>query len=378
MSTTIVPPTWASERQSTSCSPARRWPVTTVNAADIPRWVTGMPAAAGAATDDVMPGTTSNGTPAACRASASSPPRPNTNGSPPLSRTTRLPWRPSSTSRAEIISWGIGRPGRLPTSISSAVGATIASTPSPTRASWTTTSASASNRAARTVSRSGSPGPAPTSDTVMMRSRRHQERRGVRGGARSAPATRSRASLRPGRDTSRRTRSTDVVGGEALEQRSQVGGELVERNVGAHALGEAIAAGRTAEVEVVGLLRAPDDADLGGVRPRAPVRAPGHVDPDRLTLVAGVGEQLLELVDHTSAGRARPRPAPVRTSAAQGRRSPAVAAGSRRRARRRRAGAASSSSASRSFTPHSSRSWRGVTRTSATSPDWTTSRSASR
>ena len=37
-----------------------------------------------------MPGTTSNGIPASARASASSPPRPNTNGSPPLSRTTHL------------------------------------------------------------------------------------------------------------------------------------------------------------------------------------------------------------------------------------------------------------------------------------------------
>ena len=69
-------------------------------------------------------------------------------------------------------------------------------------------------------------------------------------------------------------------------------------DVGAHALGESVAAGRTAEVEVVGLLRAPDDADLGRIRPGAAVRAAGHVEADRLTLVAGVGEQLLELVDH--------------------------------------------------------------------------------
>ena len=39
---------------------------------------------------DDTPGTTSNGMPAAASASASSPPRPKTNGSPPLSRTTRL------------------------------------------------------------------------------------------------------------------------------------------------------------------------------------------------------------------------------------------------------------------------------------------------
>ena len=47
-----------------------------------------MPASAGAATADDTPGTTSNGMPARASASASSPPRPNTYGSPHLSRTT--------------------------------------------------------------------------------------------------------------------------------------------------------------------------------------------------------------------------------------------------------------------------------------------------
>ncbi len=169
MRTTIVPPTAASDRQSMSGSPARRWPVTTVNAAETPRWVTGIPAAAGAATDELMPGTISNGTPASASAWASSPPRPKTNGSPPLSRTTSLPWRPSSTSSVEIISWGIGRPGRLPTSMRSADSGTSASTPSPTSASWTTTSAVARSRTALTVRRSGSPGPAPTSATLSNR-----------------------------------------------------------------------------------------------------------------------------------------------------------------------------------------------------------------
>ena len=69
MSTTIVPPTRASASQSvSSSSPNRRCPVTMVTLADIPRCVTGTPAAAGAAIAEVMPGTTSNGTPAACSA----------------------------------------------------------------------------------------------------------------------------------------------------------------------------------------------------------------------------------------------------------------------------------------------------------------------
>ena len=50
--------------------------------------MTGIPAAAGTALSDETPGTTSNGTPASASASASSPPRPKTNGSPPFSRTT--------------------------------------------------------------------------------------------------------------------------------------------------------------------------------------------------------------------------------------------------------------------------------------------------
>jgi hypothetical protein len=77
-----------------------------------------------------------------------------------------------------------------------------------------------------------------------------------------------------------------------------MGRQLVEADVGPHPLGQAVAAGRSAEVEVVRLLGAPDDADLGGVGPGAAVRAPGHVQADRLALVAGVGQQLLELVDH--------------------------------------------------------------------------------
>jgi hypothetical protein len=63
----------------------------------------------------VTAGTTSNGTPAAASACASSPPRPNTNGSPPFSRTTLWPLRASSTSNALIASCSIeGLPGSLP------------------------------------------------------------------------------------------------------------------------------------------------------------------------------------------------------------------------------------------------------------------------
>src|SRR5690606_16256682 len=75
-----------------------------------PRCVTGTSAAAGTETALVMPGTTSTGMPAWAQAIISSPPRPNTNGSPPLSRTTNLPSRARSTSSSLILSWDRDRP----------------------------------------------------------------------------------------------------------------------------------------------------------------------------------------------------------------------------------------------------------------------------
>ena len=84
-----------------------------------------MPASAGAATAVDTPGTISNGTPARASASASSPPRPNTNGSPHLSRTTFRPRRAylmSSRFRHVLgqIDW---RQARLPTKNQRASGA---------------------------------------------------------------------------------------------------------------------------------------------------------------------------------------------------------------------------------------------------------------
>jgi hypothetical protein len=53
--------------------------------------------------------------PAARSASTSSPPRPNTNGSPPFRRTTRLPRRAARIMSAWIVSCRIdGRKARLP------------------------------------------------------------------------------------------------------------------------------------------------------------------------------------------------------------------------------------------------------------------------
>ena len=80
-------------------------------------------AQAGAATADVTPGTTSKGTPIAARAWASSPPRPKTKGSPPLSRTTQRPWEAAATSVRLISACSMAAsPGALPTKMRSQSG----------------------------------------------------------------------------------------------------------------------------------------------------------------------------------------------------------------------------------------------------------------
>ena len=99
-------------------------PETTTNPDAIPRCVTGIPASAGAAMAELIPGTTSKGSPAAVSASASSPPRPNTNGSPPFNRTTLRPRRAARIRSRLMNSWlTAGRPARLPTKIRCAAGA---------------------------------------------------------------------------------------------------------------------------------------------------------------------------------------------------------------------------------------------------------------
>ena len=124
-----------------------------------PRCVTGMPAAAVPPMPALMPGTMRKRTPAAASASASSPPRPNTSGSPPFSRTTRWPSRARRISRSLMRSCGVRRPpARLPTGSSRACGAS-ARISGETSASCSTTSASARACAACSVSRPGIAGP---------------------------------------------------------------------------------------------------------------------------------------------------------------------------------------------------------------------------
>ena len=58
----------------------------------------------------LTPGTTVTGIPASAQASTSSYPRANTNGSPPLRRTTNCPALARSMSTALMASWAIARP----------------------------------------------------------------------------------------------------------------------------------------------------------------------------------------------------------------------------------------------------------------------------
>ena len=85
--------------------PSAVFPVTTVKAPAIPLWVTGIPAFSGTAMAELMPGITEKGIPQALRASISSPPRPKTKLSPPLSLTTFLPSMASRISISFISFW---------------------------------------------------------------------------------------------------------------------------------------------------------------------------------------------------------------------------------------------------------------------------------
>ena len=116
--TTMVPPTRAMAPQSTSDRSfvGSSWPVTIVTDVDEYRRVTGMPAYAGAAIADVMPGTTSAGIPASRSTSSSSAPRAKTKGSPPFRRTTTDALEPCSTSSSLMRSCGVEPSDpRLPT-----------------------------------------------------------------------------------------------------------------------------------------------------------------------------------------------------------------------------------------------------------------------
>ena len=205
----------------------------------------------------------------------------------------------------------------------------------------------ASNRAARTVSRS-------VSQARRRRARRHDaisastrpRRRTVGAGSQVSSVVAPWAkhqSPNPSSTPSAAKRSSKV----------EVGGELVDGCRRAR-VGEAIAAADRRGT-VVRLLRTPDDADLGGVGARAAVRQP-------VMLIVIAWPRYVSASSFSSSsitvGRTRSAsPAPARTSQRRaGDRQPSQRAhlvGQRDIVSR-----SIVSSASRSFTPHSNRSWR--------------------
>ena len=116
--------------------PALRCPVMICTDEQKSRCVTGIPLYAGTAMEDVTPGTISYGISFSVRSSSSSPPLPKRNGSPPLRRTTRFPFRASSRSTWLMPSCGIVcLSARFPTFINLASVGIFARTPWPTRLS---------------------------------------------------------------------------------------------------------------------------------------------------------------------------------------------------------------------------------------------------
>ena len=129
---TSVPPRRASASQSggAPCS-GSSLPSTTVSVTLSWRSMSGIPAAAGAASAAETPGTTRTAMPASRSALASSPPREATNGSPLFRRTTASRRRPRSTSSALTAACGRARcPGARPTQWRSAPAGASATTSS--------------------------------------------------------------------------------------------------------------------------------------------------------------------------------------------------------------------------------------------------------
>src|SRR5438874_2306288 len=92
------------------------WAVRNVMRSASWRKVSGTSNCAAAPRPAVIPGTTEYATPACRSTSTSSPPRPNTNASPPLSRTARCPDLAASIINRLIASWPMpGLPTRRPT-----------------------------------------------------------------------------------------------------------------------------------------------------------------------------------------------------------------------------------------------------------------------
>eukprot|EP00037_Helgoeca_nana_P012762 m.116580 g.116580 ORF g.116580 m.116580 type:complete len:340 (+) comp21632_c0_seq1:144-1163(+) len=161
------------------------WPESTMNDLLSSLSVIGTPTAAAAANTEEIPGTISHGTPAASIAVISCCTRPNTSGSPPLSRTTQSPAFARFTIRSLISACGVesALPPRFPTILT--YPATSSSSSGSASSSAITMSASSRSCLPRTVMRSTPPGPAPTRNTRPWTLEKHTTRAAF---ARSQPS----------------------------------------------------------------------------------------------------------------------------------------------------------------------------------------------
>ena len=177
--------------------------------------VRGNPARKGAASAEEIPGTSSYENPLARRASISLLARENTDGHPPFSLATILPFAQRETRRLSMSGCVHERasPPRLPTCTRSALGgasSSRAASDAP-RSSWTTTSHARSRRRARTVTWSMPPGPAPMRNTLPFFFFSVDRPPAARVSAEARAGSMTRARVRRQRHDARRGAATDAA-----------------------------------------------------------------------------------------------------------------------------------------------------------------------
>ncbi len=246
------------------------------------RCVSETPSSAAAAKPDEIPLTIVTGTPAACSAASSSPARPNSSASPPLTRTTcwpRAAWRHISFS---MNACGVERqPPRLPTRTMRACGASAAIAGS-TRSSSSTTSALASTFAARSVSRSAAPGPAPSRVTLPVGSVGVVILVQFQCGARRGARRRNRKASRAGREAGRSGRR--CPGGPRLARPESIVGSCCCIGLPAPTSLSTHRVSRNKRASFASRCSCPDPGRRGGARRVVRAGAPGFA-----ALVMAVG-----------------------------------------------------------------------------------------
>mmetsp|Transcript_11805 Transcript_11805/g.49473 ORF Transcript_11805/g.49473 Transcript_11805/m.49473 type:complete len:282 (+) Transcript_11805:608-1453(+) len=148
-------------------APSLKWPVSSRTDVAAPLCVRGIPSSLPTPAAAVIPGTIVTLKPRFMSVSISSPPRPNTSGSPPFRRTTDAPFSANPRSMRSISSCvRVWNPACLPTYSMCAPSCTRSRIAGDTSRSYITTSAVCIRWNALSVSNPGSPGPVPTRYTL--------------------------------------------------------------------------------------------------------------------------------------------------------------------------------------------------------------------